>query len=208
MNQFLEQIAERPTSHKVGIWIGILLFMTFIFWQYMYKSKSEQAAELLEKSESLEQELINKRRVARNLKKFEKEVEELNVKLKFALQELPDEQEIPDLLSSISNLARDAGLEVSLFKPAGERKRDFYAEVPVSVVVTGSFHQVATFFDEVGHLPRIVNINNISILNPTISDEKVMITSDCQAVTFRYLDEAERVESEEEQQKGRRRGRN
>ena len=208
MNQILEQLAERPTSHKVGIWIATLLFMTFIFWQYLYKAKSEEAVKLLEKSENLEQEVINKRRVARNLKKFEREVEELNVKLKFALQELPDKQEIPDLLSSISSLARDAGLEVSLFKPSGERKRDFYAEVPVSVIVTGTFHQVATFFDEVGHLPRIVNINNISILKPEISDEKVTITSDCQAVTFRYLDEAERIAQEEQQQKqGRRRGR-
>ena len=206
MNEILERLAEKPTSHKVGIWLGILLFMTFIFWQYMYKAKSEESFKLLEKSEKLEQEVINKRRIARNLGKFEKEVEELNVKLKFALQELPDKQEIPELLSSISSLARDAGLEVSLFKPAGERKRDFYAEVPVSVIVTGTFHQVATFFDEVGHLPRIVNINNISIMEPKITDEKVMITSDCQAVTFRYLDEAERV-AQEEQQQGRRRGR-
>ncbi|MEZ4754373.1 MAG: type 4a pilus biogenesis protein PilO [Bdellovibrionota bacterium] len=206
MREFLDQISERPTTHKVGIWVGTLLLMSFIFWQYMYKAKTIEAAELTEKSEKLEQEIINKRRIARNLHKFEAEVEELNIKLKFALQELPDKQEIPDLLSSISGLARDAGLEVSLFKPDGEVKRDFYAEVPVSIQVQGTYHQVATFFDEVGHLPRIVNLKNISIVQPKIEAEKVTVNSDCQAITFRYLDESERVAQEEEQQ-GRRRGR-
>jgi len=124
--------------------------------------------------------------------------------LKSALQELPDNREIPDLLSSISSLARDAGLAVPLFKTEPESFREFYAEVPVSISVEGTYHQIATFFDEVGHLPRIVNINQIIIREPRVGDSQVSVKSECVATTFRYLEETERIQSADAE-KGKRR---
>ncbi len=204
MHPFVEQILERPTSHKVGGWIGIILFLTFVFWQYFYSGLSEELTKLNEEIESLEGKILTERRIARNLDKVREEVKELDVKLKFAMQELPDKKEIPDLLSTISDLATDAGLEITLFKPRPEQHRDFYAEVPVSISVDGSYHQVATFFDEVGQLPRIVNINQIALRNPKVEDTGVMVKADCSATTFRYLEESERVQKKKKK-KGRRR---
>lgn len=195
MNQIVQNLLDRPTSHKVAFWVASVLLICFLFWQYVYGPKVEAAEKLDIKIEELRSKIGHEQRLARNLSKFRKEVEDLEVKLKFALQELPDEREIPDLLSSISTLARDAGLEVQLFKPAAEIVREFYAEVPVKVAVQGTFHQVASFFDEVGRLPRIVNINQISIVSPEIQDGGVRIKSDCTATTFRYLDEAERIKA-------------
>ena len=193
MNDFLDQLMEYPLSYRLVGWLIALLLMSYIFWQYFYKAQTEELTKVKEKMEQLNTQIAHERRLARNLSKFEKEVKDLNVKLKFALQELPDKREIPDLLASISDLAMDAGLEVSLFKPRSENMKEFYAEVPVSVSVEGTFHQVVTFFDEVGHLPRIVNINSIAIKEPDLKEQSVRIKADCVTTTFRYLEESERI---------------
>ena len=196
MNQFFDNLMQRPTSHKVAIWVGTLLVISYLFWQFVHKDKRHAYTELEEKVENLRSEIVKEQRVARNLKKFKDEVKVLDTKLKFALAELPDKREIPELLSSVSSLARDAGLDVKLFRPSGEVYKDFYAEVPVSVSVEGNYHQVATFFDEVGGLSRIVNISEIAVNHPEASENEVRVSASCLATTFRYLDESERAQAE------------
>ncbi|MCB0352083.1 MAG: type 4a pilus biogenesis protein PilO [Bdellovibrionales bacterium] len=203
MNDVIKGILERPTGQKVGIIVGVLVFSTYIFWQYFYKKPSEDLQSHREQIETLESKILTEKRLARNLDKVRQQVKELDEKLAFALQELPDKREIDDLLSSISDLASDAGLEVSLFKPLPENKRDFYAEVPVSITVAGTFHQIATFFDEVGQLPRIVNIDEITIREPDVKEAAVRVRADCTATTFRYLDESERVKPKDDKKRRR-----
>ena len=193
MNPAIENFLERPLSHRLAALFGSVIFVGFVFWTYMYSGALEEYDKLQADVEQLDVQKSNELRISRNLGKFRDEVRALDVKLKFVLQELPDKREIPDLLTSISNLARDAGLEINLFKPRPEALRDFYAEVPVEIAVTGSYHQVATFFDEVGQLSRIVNINHIAVHEPKTTEDKVTIKSDCVATTFRYLDESERI---------------
>ena len=109
---------------------------------------------------------------------------------------MPDSKEIPDLLTSISVLAVDTGLEVVKFSPKQEVIKDFYAAVPVFIELEGTFHQLATFFDEVAHLSRVVNISDIKIDIVTESKTEVVIRTTCQATTFRYLSDEERQELE------------
>lgn len=205
MSQLIEAFEERSTGQKIGIWVGVLLFIAFLFWQYMYKDKLEEHTELKEKVEKLQAEIVNEQRLARNLGKVREEVKKLDVQLERALAELPDTKEIPELLASVSDLARDAGLEVSSFRPRPENIKEFYAEVPVVLNVAGSYHEVASFFDDVGHLPRIVNINQISILSPSVREDGVEIKAECVATTFRYLDESERIVAPDKKQRRRRR---
>lgn len=193
MHPVVEGFLERPTSHKVIFFGGSLAFLGFVFWTYFYGPLDAEIVTLEEEVQTLQTQIVNEQRLANNLAKFRGEVKDLDARLQFALQELPDKREIPDLLSSISNLARDAGLEVKLFKPRPENIREFYAEVPVEISVSGTFHQVATFFDEVGQLSRIVNINNIFLREPVLSTNLVTLSTDCVATTFRYLDDAERA---------------
>ncbi len=194
MHQAIEDFLERPTSHKAAFWVGSILVICVLFWQYVYSASSTELDELTTKAEDLEVKIADERRRAANLEKLKLKVKDLDIKLKIALQELPDKKEIPGLLTSISSLARDAGLEIPLFKPFPEAYKDFYAEVPVAIAVTGTFHQVASFFDEVGHLPRIVNINQIVVREPKVGQDQVMVTADCVATTFRYLEENERAQ--------------
>ena len=162
-----------------------------------YAPKTLELSEITEKVEDLQVKIANEQRLNRNLKKYKKEVEELNLQLKRALLELPDKREIPDLLSSISGLARDAGLEVRLFRTNPEQLREFYAEVPVEIGLNGTFHQITSFFDEVAHLTRIVNIDQIQLSKPEVNSAEVKISAECVATTFRYLDEDERRAQEE-----------
>ena len=115
------------------------------------------------------------------------------------------------LLSKVSDTAKDSGLDIRLFKPQQEQKREFFAQVPVEVQVTGTYHQLATFFDEVGHLDRIVNLDNVHISKPEIDDDSVVkVQAEVMATAFRFLDESERKSLEEDEggkkkKKGRRR---
>jgi type IV pilus assembly protein PilO len=96
-------------------------------------------------------------------------------------------------LSSISSLANESGLEVLLFEPGAQNLKEIYAELPVRIDVKGTYHQVATFFEEVGRLDRIVNISGISMNQPAINqaDKKAIVNASCTATTFRYLDQEE-----------------
>ena len=125
--------------------------------------------------------------------------------LRKAVAQLPDTKEIPDLLSSISSLGRESGLEILQFKQRPEKFEEFYAEVPVDILVRGTYHQVAAFFDKVGHMARIVNVGNVNTKSPAkIEGEALELDTACVAVTFRFLDEAERerIAKQKEKEKG------
>jgi type IV pilus assembly protein PilO len=208
MNEFLTRFMDRPRGHKIAAWVGSLLLVGLVFWQSFYADIAQQVAVLQERRADLNSQIEVEQRLVRNLAAYRTEVGELEVQLRQALQELPDKKEIPELLKSISTLATQAGLEEALFRPVPEVFREFYAEVPVAIAVQGTFHQVAKFFDEVGRLPRIVNINQIAVREPELKDDEVRIKAECTATTFRYLDEAEMArhrEATEDAKKRRRR---
>ena len=117
------------------------------------------------------------------------------------MAQLPDRKEIPDLLSSLSTKAREAGLEILLFRPRAENFQEFYAERPVDIVVRGGFFNAVTFFDEVGKLNRLVNIDNIDLKNPKVGGDQVALEISTLATTYRFLDEAERKKVAEEKAK-------
>ena len=113
--------------------------------------------------------------------------------LKKAVAELPDTKEIPDLLSNVSSLGRESGLEIIQFKQQPEQYEEFYAVVPVSMLVRGAYHQLAMFFDKVGRMARIVNVSDVVVKSPAkVEGDTVTLDTACVATTFRFLDEAER----------------
>ncbi len=116
--------------------------------------------------------------------------------------QLPEQKEIPELLRQVSNLGKDSGLEVRLFRQQPEMKKTLHAEVPVEMAIKGGYHQIALFFDKVRHLDRIVNIANISIKNPQPQvGGRAQVESSFFATTYRFLSEDERKQVEEEQKK-------
>ncbi len=104
---------------------------------------------------------------------------------KLVTRQLPEKEEIPSLLASISQSGKDSGLNFMLFQPKPEINKEFYAEIPVAMKVTGSYHSVATFFEKVSKLSRIVNITNIRI---TPDEKSKTLTTSCTAVTYKFIE--------------------
>jgi len=157
---------------------------------------------------SLNEEITNvradrdrKKAIAANMPKVQRDIREWDIKLKAAVSQLPDSREIPELLSNVSTKARESGLEIVLFRPRPENRRDFYAEIPVDIVVRGGFYNAVSFFDEVGKLNRLVNIDNIDFKNPKVTGDQVNMEISTLATTYRFLDESERKKATEEKTK-------
>jgi type IV pilus assembly protein PilO len=106
------------------------------------------------------------------------------------MRALPEKEEIPSLLAGISQAGKDAGLDFLLFQPKPESPKDFYAEIPVDISVSGSYHQVAVFLDKVANLPRIVNIRDIKMALQSKQGESNELTTVCQAVTYKFIEQA------------------
>ena len=204
----LESIVKLPTSRKIlilGVLVAVLvgLYVYLIYWpnqELLKKKKVEMAA--------LESQVRELRIVAANMKRFQTEAAKLREELKVAITQLPTSKEIPSLLSNISQLGKDSGLEFLLFKPAGEVSKEFYAEIPVEIRVRGTYNNVALFFDKVGKLPRIVNISEVAMDNAKEAFGRWEINTSCTATTFKFVerDAADLAKDKKDQKPGEPKG--
>ena len=201
MNELLNNLLERSTAQKIAILAVVIVLLGALFYSFFFGPGSEEISKLAESVEIARNEKNKKQLQAANVPRLQKELSDLDAKLKLAVAQLPNKKEMADLLSSISNKAQEAGLEVLLFRPRAENYQDFYAEVPVDITVKGSFHKSINFFDEVGRLNRLINIDNIGFKNPTISGDQVIMETTSVATAFRFLNEAERKKVAEEKAK-------
>lgn len=201
MNNLIAQILRLPRQQKIAILAGLILLLMLLGYFYVYLPANVNVAKLSEEIISVRGDRDRKRALSGNLPKLQKELQEWDAKLKAAVAQLPDRKEIPDLLSSLSTKARESGLEILLFRPRAENFQEFYAEIPVDIVVRGGFFNAATFFDEVGKLNRLVNIDNIDLKNPKVGSDQVVLEISTLATTYRFLDEAERKKVAEEKAK-------
>ncbi len=191
MNPQVEKVLKLPTKQKIMILaLTVIIEAALLVW-FVYLPKHKELQGLQVELSKLENEAAEKERIAKNLPKLQKEYEQLNVELAQALTELPNAKEIPSLLTSITTLGKNAGLDFLTFRPKGETAKDFYAEVPVDIVVAGSYFSVANFFAAVANLPRIVNIANVAFSDIKSVNNRMMTKVTCLATTFRFLDKKE-----------------
>lgn len=135
----------------------------------------------------LREAYASKKAKAVNLELYVQQLREIEQSFGALLKQLPNKAEMDALLTDINQAGLGRGLQFELFRPATqERLADFYAELPISVRVTGGYHDMGAFASDVAQLPRIVTLNDISIVN-----DKGTLTMDAVAKTFRYLDEDE-----------------
>ncbi len=193
MKELLNRLLDRPKHQKAGLLAGLILVILLLDYLSFYSPLADQIADLSAHIESARTERDKKKKLAANLPALKEQVRLLDGMLKEAMAQLPDRKEIPDLLSSISTKVTESGLEILLFRPRPENPQEFYAEVPVDILVRGGFQNLVTFFDEVGRLPRLINLQNIEIKNPKINGDQVTVEASTLATTFRFLDEAERA---------------
>ncbi len=188
MGDLLERIGKLTGAQKLAGALGIYALIAAALYFGAIKPTSEKIDSALREQETLTEQRDENRDIAENRDRWERRVERLNEELAKAVKELPNDREIPELVRRISSIGKKIGLEFLLFQPLPEVPRDFYADVPVKLKVEGSYHEVATFFDRIGKLNRIVNIRNISMHDPGERSGKIILTIDGTAVTYRFLD--------------------
>jgi type IV pilus assembly protein PilO len=191
MDPQVEKILKLPTKQKILILVIALAVEGAALLWLVYRPKYQEMEGLNNQLSSLQNEINDKNRIANNLPRLQREYDQLNMELAQALTELPNSKEIPSLLTNITTLGKNAGLDFLVFRPKAESTKDFYAEVPVDITVSGSYYSVANFFAAVANLPRIVNIANVSFADIKNVNNRMMTKVTCLATTFRFLDKKE-----------------
>lgn len=190
MDPRIDKILKWPTKQKVALVVLVVALELAAGIFLLIKPKNEMLKQKLATLSSLKGQITEIRRIADNLPKFRSEYAELQKKLESALTELPNSKEIPSLLTSITSAGKGAGLDFLTFRPKPEDPKDFYAVVPVDIVVSGTYFNVVNFFNAVAALPRIVNIGNVNF-DVKVDKGKVTTKVSCLATTFRFLDKKE-----------------
>ena len=189
---FFEKVEKLSRIQRIAISVAIFTLIAGGFIYFLFFPKYDQIKRLNTQLEQLEKKLETAKRNAKDLKKFQAKMKEAQAEFQMAMKKLPEKEEIPSLLSSISFSGKQAGLEFLLFEPKGEKKKEFYAEIPVAMNIKGNYHNLALFFDQVARLSRIVNIQNIQIgssKNKKGARSKELTTK-CMAVTYKFIEDS------------------
>ncbi len=191
MDKNIEKILKLPTKQKVIILVAVCILEGAGLFYALHLPKMKEYKALQVKLTGLRGQITENKRIADNLPKYKNDYEQLKKDLESALTELPNQKEIPSLLTSITSAGKAAGLDFLTFRPKPEEPKDFYSVVPVDISVSGTFLGVGNFFIAVGNLPRIVNINNVNFAEIKNVGGKMMVKVNCLATTFRFLDKKE-----------------
>jgi type IV pilus assembly protein PilO len=181
-----EKVEKISKMQRMMIYFGTITILIGAFVYFSYLPKYKTVDKLNQNYDKLEQQLATAKINAMQLGKFRNNMKKVEKEYRRVMKALPQKQEIPNLLESISDAGQVVGLEFLLFQPKAEIKKDFYAEIPVSIQVAGNYHDVGLFFDRVSNLPRIVTIQAIK-MTPLQGGDK-LITS-CSAVTYKFVEE-------------------
>lgn len=188
MQQYLDKFGKLPGSTKAIIFLALAVIIGFSYVWFVRMPQQEIIAGLQGEIGALEEVRDKDAAIAEHLDEYKAEVARLQEDLEKAKALLPNDREIGDLLKSVANLGKKVGLNFLLFRPLPDVQRDFYAEVPVEISISGGYHEVALFFAKVGQLKRIVNIQNVNMSSPVEKNGKMQVTVTGQAVTFRFLE--------------------
>lgn len=184
----INQAGNWPVAFKVAalaiLFVAIIVVGHLMVWQEQIETLENTQAQ----EETLKNTYLAKKRSAVNLPALRQQLKDIEQSLRSLLKQLPDKSEMEALLVDINQAGLGRGLQFELFKPAAkETIHTFYAELPVSIRVTGGYHDIGAFTSDVAQLSRIVTLNDISVIPGT--DGKLVL--DAVAKTFRYLDEEE-----------------
>lgn len=195
-------------SASAGAKAVILVFLAALilaagYW-FLIKDKREVLEGRERVEQQLKQEFREKQQKAVNLPAYRQQLEEMEEMLAVMLRQLPSRTEMPNLLNDISQTALGAGIDNELFEPRSEINRDFYAELPISVRMVGAYHQFGEFVSTVASLPRVVILTIRDISLQPVEGPGGRLRMDGTITTYRYLDDAERLDSPQAAQGGQR----
>jgi len=201
----VDLLLRQKPAIKILALVLILGAILGVYWQFFYRPVVAEIRVIEPELNKLKAELSAKRDIVKEKPRYEAELEETRAKLHLALKQLPNKSEIPTLLENISALGNASGLQFKLFKPRGEVPKNFYAEIPVDIQIEGRYRDIITFFESVSKMPRIVNITNINMQNKQQKDsvQPALLATSCNAVTYKFLENAESTKADNTKAKGK-----
>lgn len=195
----IKQIVEdfrRLNPNDVGTWpllprvtalLVLLIVIIAVGWWFLWSDQLTALETKTQEEEKLKQEYLDKKKQAVNLDLYKQQLNEIDQTFGALLKQLPNKSEMEALLTEINQSGMGRGLQIELFKPGQEQTKDFYAELPITIRVSGTYNDIGAFASDIAKLPRIVTLNDIAIA-PAAGGR---LTLDATTKTFRYLDEEE-----------------
>jgi type IV pilus assembly protein PilO len=185
----LDDIQKIPNRYKLLIGLAVFLLLGYFYFFYFFQPALEKQTALRTNLDYLEQQIMRRQAIAKEIESHKKEIERLKESLKLALAKLPEQKEIPHLLTSVAEAGKKAGMDFVLFEPNPVVSKEFYAEIPVKVIVNGSYHDTTLFFDNVTSMPRIANVTNITMQRSKADDTGTdILTTDCFIKIYMFLE--------------------
>jgi len=189
MERLIEQLNKAPNSVKYGGLAALLVLITGGNFLFFVQDAADAIARQAGEQRTVDGQLAEKKQIADNLNELRKEMDSLDQKLQEALTELPDKKDIDELLAQLNDVGKKAGLDIARVEPTPEQQESFFAKIPVKMAVSGNYHEIALFFQEVANMRRIVNVNNIKLsVNTSGKTDKVLLNSEFVATTFRFAE--------------------
>lgn len=188
MDARVEKVLNLPAYQRILIVVVLMAAIGAGFYFGVYQGQVDEYQRLVSRRDAVQVKLTKNQRIAAKLEVYKREYAKLQEMLEKALDELPLKKEIPSLLTNIGELAKEQGLDILRFKPQKEVVKEFYAEVPVELKLNGSYHQAAMFFDAVGKMERIVNIQGLKMGSAKEVEGRTKLGIDCRAITFRFIE--------------------
>jgi type IV pilus assembly protein PilO len=184
----LDKLAKLPRNVRLGLAPALCALVFGAYAHFFFMPARAERAAAREQQLQLQRRLAEVRAVAGNEAQVKEEIAALDRKLKEALRQLPNDKELPGLLTDVSSLGKNAGLDFKSFKPGSEVAKEFYAEVPIEIEFTGQFHDIARFFDDISRLPRIVNMGEMEVSIAREADDRTLLKVTGHATTFRFVE--------------------
>jgi type IV pilus assembly protein PilO len=183
-----DKLARLSKGVRAALFAGVVLVVLGAYGWFLYLPASQELSRAQQEHLQLQRKLSEVRAVAANEQAVRDEIAALEKKLKVALRQLPDSKELPVLLTDVTSLGKNAGLEFRAFRPQQEIRKAFYAEVPIDIEFSGGFHDIAVFFDQLARLPRIVNISELEMTIKKETSASTLLAVQGKATTFRFVE--------------------
>jgi type IV pilus assembly protein PilO len=189
-DEAIEKLANVPKPARMGGVALIVLGLIGGYYFMFYQEQHARLANLQGEAEELQRKLNKVRIIASNLSDFEQEVANLERSLTLVVKQLPSRKQFEDLLRDISTAGKKVGVTIKSIERTGEINHSFYVEVPFKLEIEGSYHDTARFFEQIGSLPRIVNMGAMTIKTDRETDLGTMLEIKGTATTFRFVESA------------------
>ncbi|MFO7838776.1 MAG: type 4a pilus biogenesis protein PilO [Desulfosalsimonadaceae bacterium] len=189
----IQKIGQLSRMQRILISAGTVVLIIGVFVYFFCMPKLQKIDSLQGQIKSLEKALQETKLKASKLEEYREKMEAARAKFTIVSRALPLNNEVPSLLTGISQAGKDSGLSFLLFEPRAEKKQNFYAEIPINMQMSGKYHEVGEFFDRIAGMSRIVNVKHFRLNSGKDAPTKLNI--DCTAKTYKFIESSDKDEN-------------